>query len=211
MTEYLQQSHLDEMQKQCIETIDRSSHLLLDILSDILEMSKLNKGQVPLAAKPTSLSKIFDDMEKVLHPSIQNKSQQLSIKFEIDESLPEEFWIDPKRLKKLLLYLIGNAIKFSDTGVIQVKANLLQPTEPEYLLFISIEDQGIGIPPEQLNRLFDAFTQVDESTTRHHGGIGLGLALCKATIRLMKGQLGVESKEGVGSTFWFKVPIQLMR
>lgn len=201
MTEYLQQSELDPMQKQCINTIDRSSHLLLDILSDILEMSKLSKEQISLAPQPTSIATVFEHMEKVLHPALQKKGNQLSLKFEIEDSIPEEIWIDSKQLNKLLLYLIGNAIKFSDSGVIQVKAKLLQPTEPEYYLLISIEDQGIGIAPEQLNRLFDAFTQADESSTRNHGGTGLGLALSKATVKLMKGQLGVESKEGVGSTF----------
>lgn len=209
MTEYLNQSNLDELQRQCIETIDRSSHLLLDILSDILDMSKLNQGKIAITPKPTCLANIFKDMEKVLIPSIHRKSHDISLEFHIDESVPNEFWIDPKCLKKLLLYIIGNAIKFSDAGTIKVSARMIQPTELEYLLFVSIEDQGVGIAPDQLTRLFEAFTQVDESSTRHYGGTGLGLALCKATVRLMKGQLGVESKEGVGSTFWFKVPIRL--
>lgn len=207
MAEVMQMSSLDDSQKQCSDIILRSSKLLLNVFNDILEMSKLSVGYVAQTPEATSINEVFEDIDKILYHSIQTKGGDLSLEFNVEDSVPEACWLDIRSIQQVMLSLIGNSIKFSDSGVISVNAKVKE-TESQLTLHISIQDQGIGIAPDDLSRLFEVFTQADESNTRCYGGAGLGLAISKASVDLMRGKMGAESELGKGSMFWFEVPIK---
>jgi len=206
MTQMIHESNLDAEQRQCVDIILRSSKHLMEVISDILEMSMLNIGKYDHSPESIAIAKVFDDIGKILHHTLQSEGKKLSLHFSIGETVPEYCWLDFKRLCQVLLCLIGNAIKFSKIGTIEVSASIVKVESSELLLRIAFEDEGIGIAPEGLSKLFEIFTQVDDSNTRTHGGTGLGLAICKASVSLMKGKMGVESQLNRGSTFWFEIP-----
>ena len=147
------------------------------------------------------MDQVFDDLSTL----ISQKAQEKELEFIIDEDMeiPNELVGDPFRLGQVLLNFVGNAIKFTQTGEIIVKSEILRRSEKNMLVRFSVKDSGIGLTREQREKLFQPFTQADTSTTRKYGGTGLGLSICKKLVELMGGEIGLESEYKCGSTFWF--------
>jgi signal transduction histidine kinase/CheY-like chemotaxis protein len=183
-----------------LEKIDAASQHLLSIVNDVLDLSKIEAGRVQLETTNFHLSAVLDAVGSMIAESARAKG--LSV--EVDANAVP-LWLrgDPTRLRQALLNFAGNAVKFTQTGGIALRAKLLQMQDDDLLVRFSVEDSGIGIAPEHIPRLFQAFEQADASITRQFGGTGLGLAITRRLTGLMGGDCGVDSVPGVGSTFWF--------
>ncbi len=188
---------------QLIDYLNKSmgaSKHLLAIINDILDISQIESKRLTLEESNFELAHVIDE---VLHiEDDQALAKGLRLVVEIARTLPEQLCGDVLRLKQILLNFIGNAIKFSDHGQITVRVNAVEEDSHSLLLRIEVADQGIGLTPEQQDRLFHAFAQADGSSTRRYGGSGLGLIISKRLANLMGGNVGVISEPGVGSTFW---------
>jgi PAS domain S-box-containing protein len=191
----------DSKQIDWLKKSKGSAMHLLDVINDILDISKIESERMTLEQTDFSLSQAIDNVISMQGAAALVKGLRLSR--EIDPSLPDTLCGDALRVKQILINFIGNAIKFSEHGLITVRAHAVEKTNAGVLLRIEVTDQGIGISPEQQKRLFHAFAQADDSMTRKYGGTGLGLIISKRMALLMGGDAGVESTEGVGSTFWF--------
>lgn len=207
MTEILSISNLGDEEMEYINIIQNSGQSLLNLINDILDLSKLESGKVKFESIEFSLKDIIEDLERLFHAVIKEKP--LTIYFDIADDLPMRYLGDPYRLKQILTNLIGNAVKFTVQGNIVVSVckshAQIDITNNKIELYFSVKDTGIGIPLESQNKLFSIFSQVDDSTTRKYGGTGLGLAICKQLIDLMGGKIGVRSITNHGSDFWFMV------
>jgi CheY-like chemotaxis protein len=188
-----------------LDKIDGASKHLLSLINDILDLSKIEAGQVQLEASNFHLSAVLDAVVSIIAEPAQAKG----LRVETDANAVP-LWLrgDPTRLRQALLNFAGNAIKFTESGSIVLRAKLLEDRGDVLLVRFSVEDTGIGIEAENIPRLFQAFEQADASITRKFGGTGLGLAITKRLTELMGGECGVESKPGVGSTFWFTAQLQ---
>jgi PAS domain S-box-containing protein len=195
MTRLLLDSGLNPEQREMAETVMQSGESLLALINDILDFSKIEARKVELDSIPYDLESTLESAIDLLHPSAQQKN--VHILFWFDPSLPRLRQGDPGRLRQIVLNLLSNAIKFTARGFITVRAL----AAPERRIRIQVEDQGIGIPPENLPGLFQPFHQVDSSTTRRYGGTGLGLAIVHELARLMNGAVEVSSEPGRGSIF----------
>ena len=173
---------------------------LLGIINDILDLSKIEADQLTLEETDFALALLLDHILNMLSERALAKGLRLSR--EIDPAVPAQLHGDPLRLGQTLLNFVGNAIKFSEQGEITVRARCIEDQGESVLLRIEVEDQGIGLTPEQQARLFRAFSQADDSTSRKYGGTGLGLVIARRLATLMGGDVGVVSKPGIGSTFW---------
>lgn len=185
----------DQMQK-----LDQASRHLIDIINAILDLSKIEAGKFDLAKEEIHLDKLAANIRAIMHDRLMAKR----LDFNVD--LPDRPLLlqgDPTRLQQALINYIGNAIKFTDTGHIDLRIRVEEETDDDVLLRYEVEDTGIGIGPEELPRLFAPFEQVDNTSTRKYGGTGLGLAITREIARLMAGDAGVTSTLGQGSTFWF--------
>ncbi len=207
MSELLSQTSLDKEQKEYIETITSSGQLLLTIVNDILDFSKLDTDNV-------ELEQISFDLEKAGFDTLQLLSSNASVKkidliFNYDIDIPHYFIGDPSRLRQILLNLVNNAIKFTQSGHVLLEMTAETLGQKLYRIKISVQDSGIGIDPVHLTKLFDAFTQAEQSTTREYGGTGLGLAICKRLVELMGGKLQVTSKPDEGSNFYFTLTLPM--
>ncbi len=191
----------DSKQIDWLKKSKGSAKHLLDVINDVLDLSKIESNRMTLVQEDFSLSQAIDNVISMEDAAAHVKGLRLS--HEIDPMLPDLFRGDVLRLKQILVNFIGNAVKFSDHGQVTVRASIVEQTDNEVLLRIEVTDQGIGISSEQQRRLFHAFTQADNSMTRKYGGTGLGLIISKRLALLMGGDVGVESMRGVGSTFWF--------
>ena len=201
----LRRAGVTPQQAQRLDKIDSASRHLLSIINDILDLSKIEADRLQLENTDFHLSAILDNVDSIIGESARNKG--LSVEIDPD-GVP--LWLrgDPMRLRQALLNYAGNAIKFTDTGHIALRAKLLDDQGDELLVRFEVEDSGVGIPPEQIHRLFQAFEQADTSTTRHYGGTGLGLTITRRLAQLMGGEVGADSTPGVGSTFWFTARLQ---
>ncbi len=188
-----------------LDKIDGASKHLLSLINDILDLSKIEARQIQLEAANFHLSAVLDAVASIITESARAKG--LTIETDAN-AVP--LWLrgDPTRLRQALLNYAGNAVKFTDSGSIALRAKLLENRGDELLVRFSVEDTGMGIQPEDIPRLFQAFEQADTSITRKYGGTGLGLAITQRLTELMGGQCGVESRPGVGSTFWFTAHLQ---
>ncbi|MCX7112290.1 MAG: PAS domain S-box protein [Proteobacteria bacterium] len=195
------QTELTPRQRNYLEKIHQSGQLLMGIINDILDFSKIEAGKLSLDAADFVLDSVFSMVTNLTADKAKSKGLQLLI--EIGANVPRQLVGDPLRLGQVLINYAGNAVKFSQTGVIVLGASLVEDTGQEVLLRFSVTDQGIGLTPEQLTRLFLPFSQADATTTRQYGGTGLGLVICKNLASLMGGTVGVESELGKGSHFWF--------
>ncbi|MDX2113983.1 MAG: ATP-binding protein [Alphaproteobacteria bacterium] len=197
-------------QKHYTETILRSSQHLLELINDILDLSKIEAGKLVLDEVETSLHSMFENICAAYRPQLRGKPVSLSLS--IDSCVPKTGVVDPIRLNQIITNLLSNAVKFTQQGDIIVRAScepaLLDVQPGEWMLRISVQDTGIGISAGAQSRIFEKFTQADSSTTRHYGGTGLGLAICKELVAVMGGDIGVESEPGTGSTFWFTVRVK---
>jgi signal transduction histidine kinase/ActR/RegA family two-component response regulator len=190
---------------QLSKSVVAAKHLL-NIINDILDISRIESERLTLEEKNFSLSQMFDEILQIQEQQALAKGLRLSL--DIAPGLPDVLCGDVLRLKQILINFIGNAIKFSEQGQITVRAHAVEADSISLLVRIEVSDQGIGISPEQQARLFHAFTQADDSSTRKYGGTGLGLIISKRLAKLMGGDTGVASEAGVGSTFWVTVRLR---
>jgi PAS domain S-box-containing protein len=200
-TNLLLETPLNAEQKDFVGIIQRSGDALLSILNDILDFSKIEAGKFILEAVPLDLKTLCSDVLALVAPSATEKRLGLTLEYATDA--PLRVTGDPTRVRQVLLNLLGNALKFTETGSVHLE---VRRTRAEQIK-ISVTDSGPGISPELQNQLFERFTQADSSTTRRYGGTGLGLAICKRLTELMGGRIGLTSEIGIGSTFWFTHPI----
>jgi two-component system, sensor histidine kinase and response regulator len=192
---------LDPKQKDYAHKIYNSSHSLLGIINDILDFSKIEAGKMDIESIRFELSDVLDNISNLITVKAQKKG--LEFVFDIHNDVPESIIGDPLRLGQILLNFTNNAIKFTEKGEIVISARLVEKTENEALIRFDVKDTGIGLTDEQQNKLFQAFTQADTTTTRKYGGTGLGLTISKKLSELMGGEVGVESSYGKGSSFYF--------
>lgn len=204
MNYLLQRTELDEDQRELADTVGTAAQGLLTLLNDILDISKIEAGQLDLEAVPFSPGAVANEVMEILGP--QARAKGLALGLESGEGLPQRMLGDPLRFRQVLMNLAGNAIKFTHRGsvVLSLALDLRGGTRR---LFVRVEDTGIGIAPEVLPRLFEKFTQADTSTTRKFGGSGLGLAITRQLVEMMGGHLRVESEERLGSSFYFDLPV----
>ena len=205
MIDLLKQTKLDERQKDFTNTINQSANNLLNLINDILDFSKIEAGQIDFENIEFNLQSTINEIIEIFKFKIeQNK---LSFTTEITNDVPEWVKGDPHRIKQILINLMNNAIKFTQIGGITLKVYPIKMTNSFTRIKFDIIDTGIGISPNGIKKLFKSFSQIDSSTTRLYGGTGLGLAISKNITGLMGGDIGVESEEGQGSTFWFWVDL----
>jgi len=192
-------------QQQRYTSIARSSaDLLLSTINQILDFSKIEAGKLELESVEFDLRAIIEESLEILAPKAAQKGLELALN--MPPGLPPAVRGDAHRLRQVIVNLLGNAIKFTERGQVQVRLSLAADTPEKLTIRVAVEDTGIGIPADRRERLFRSFSQVDASTTRQFGGTGLGLAISKELVELMGGSMGVESQPGRGSSFWFRVP-----
>jgi signal transduction histidine kinase/DNA-binding response OmpR family regulator len=209
MTDLVLDTHLDESQREYLSIIKTSGNSLLGIINDILDLSKIESGKLELEQVPFNIQDIFHSIADMFRDKTSQKNLELII--HIAANVPNNLVGDSLRLKQIIVNLTNNAIKFTDHGEIFIHVMVVQQTAQETRLVISVKDTGIGISKDSLKKLFDPFTQADNSTTRKYGGTGLGLTICKQLIELMDGQIWAESVEGKGSTFTFTASFGLQK
>lgn len=206
MSELLHDTHLDATQKSYVSTIQNSGESLLNTLTDILDFSQLDAGRVHVERLPVSLKLLFNGLKTHFQKDLEAK--QLTLKLDVGEECPRRFWGDPEHVRQVLRHLIMNAIKFTDAGTISIRVSGEVLTTGQLRLHFQVKDSGVGIPKEHLKGLFTPFFQADSSTTRRHGGTGIGLAICKRLCDAMKGDIWVESEVGKGSVFHAVIPAE---
>lgn len=207
MARLLERTELTKEQSEYVDAMNFSSETLLSIISDVLDMSVIEAGKFQLESTDFELNAILENMNNLFLPKA--KSHNNTLTYHIDEKIPSLLIGDPTRLRQLLFNLIGNAIKFTENGEISVNINQIGDMDENMnvsLLFEVIDD-GIGISDEIKSNLFESFTQADSSINRRFGGSGLGLTICRNITKAMGGEIGVNSSEGAGSTFWFKIKL----
>ena len=205
----LEDTSLTESQREYVNVAYKSADALLSILNDILDLSKIEAGKLEFEAIPFDLRGIVNDV--VMLHALKAEQNGIYLNSEIDESLPERVVGDPTRIRQVLVNLISNAIKFTSEGGVTVRLKLKLKDEKDVLIRVEVEDTGVGIPTNKHQKLFMAFEQADGSTTRKHGGSGLGLAIVRQLVEMMHGNLGIDSEVGVGSKFWFVIPLGIAR
>ena len=209
LTQLAKRTELTEKQRDYLEKIDTSAQALLVIINDILDFSKIEAGKMVIESAPFSLDKLVIDLLDMLNVRAQQKGIELN--FKIGTDTPHYFIGDSLRLGQILLNLLGNAVKFTHAGEVILSIDATDIFENDARLCFSVRDTGIGMNEEQLNGLFQPFSQGDTSTTRKYGGTGLGLTICKQLVELMDGEIHVISEEGIGSTFKFDVRLPLCK
>ncbi len=201
MTELALSTELSEEQRDYLESVKISADALLALINDILDFSKMEAGKFELMENDFSLRESLSNTMNTL--ALQCHQKGLELNYRVPENVPDYVVGDPGRLRQILVNLVGNAIKFTSQGEVDVNVELEQQIDGDVILRFSIADTGIGIPPDKRDRIFVAFEQADGSTTREYGGTGLGLAIASHLVELMKGQIRLESEVGRGSTFHF--------
>lgn len=205
MAQLLADTALKQEQHEYVSTINSSAETLLMLLNDILDFSKIEAGALELENIPYALQDALHYTVNLLRPNAEKKNIRLML--DMEEGIPAYLWGDPGRLRQVITNLLGNAVKFTDTGYVRLATKVMEHEGTEFLN-IRVEDTGPGIPENKLESIFEKFTQVDTSVTRKYGGTGLGLAITRQLVEIMGGRIGVESALGKGSTFWITLPIK---
>ncbi|USX25273.1 response regulator [Oxalobacteraceae bacterium OTU3CINTB1] len=203
MTELLLATRLSEQQRHYTSMVKRSGEHLLVIINDILDFSKIEAGKLTVEYIHFNFRDLLDDIDNVFSPQAQAKGIRLELA--IANDIPVAIHGDPNRLRQVIFNLLGNAVKFTESGKITVKVAVVQEDPQTVGLRFEVHDTGIGVSSEARSRIFDSFSQADGSTTRKHGGTGLGLAISKQLVELMGGTIGVDHALTQGSIFWFAV------
>ncbi|HJV74034.1 MAG TPA: ATP-binding protein, partial [Noviherbaspirillum sp.] len=203
MTSLLLNTHIDDEQRDYAETIRASSEVLLTIINDILDYSKIEIGKLEIERQPFDLRRCVEESLDLLSSDAAEKN--INLAYFIDDSVPAALVSDVTRLRQILVNLLSNSIKFTHRGEVVVSVSAQPLEDNRHEVRFSVRDTGIGIPAQRLTELFQAFTQVDASTTRKYGGTGLGLAISKRLTEIMGGRMWVESEVGSGSTFFFTI------
>ncbi|UXX78596.1 PAS domain S-box protein [Reichenbachiella carrageenanivorans] len=202
MIDLIGSTALDKEQMDYVKTIKKSSQTLMDILNDILDLSKIEAGKMELKQRPISLIATFQRLYDLF--SKEANTHNIYLNYNLDEKIPSVIMLDETRLLQVLSNLVSNAIKFSDgKGIIDISLRLKRQENNTCTFKVQIKDEGIGIPKDQIKHLFINFNQLDNSSTKVYSGTGLGLAISKELVRSMNGEIGVVSTPGLGSTFWF--------
>lgn len=210
MAELLQEVNLEPTQrKEYSQIILDSAQSLMALLNDILDLSKVEAGKLDLRLADTNIPDLLDD----IHGLFVNAASKKGLRFSASWTGPKEvtYFLDPIRLRQMISNLIVNAIKFTNTGFVELKAYEVECTDTSCLLHFQVRDSGAGIPTDKQDLLFQPFSQVDSSSTRRHGGSGLGLSIVRRFAELMGGQVGCDSEYGHGSVFWFTVRAQKIK
>lgn len=203
MTDLLARTKLDEEQRGYVRNIHSSASNLLDLVNDVLDYSKLKSGRLELHKERFNLSECLDQVTDLMKPLASAK--QLELMNDIDIDVPMELVQDERRLRQVLLGLVNNAIKFTENGEVSIHAEVINKESDFVQIKFAVKDTGIGIDPATIEKLFQSFYQADSSISKKYGGSGLGLAIAKNLVQEMGGRIWVESKPGIGSTFFFTV------
>ena len=209
MTDLLLDTNLSEEQREYASTIHVSGESLLTIINDILDFSKIEAGEMRLEIIDFDLRMAVEDVVALFAEHAHDKGLELASL--VDYDVPTALRGDPGRIRQILTNLVGNAIKFTEEGEVVLHAELAEEDAEGATVLISVRDTGIGIAEEHQSRVFESFSQADASTTRRYGGTGLGLAIARQIVDLMGGEIGVRSEAGVGSTFFFTLPLEKQR
>ncbi len=203
MAELLAASDLQPKQKRFADVIARSGGSLLAIINDILDFSKIEAGKIELESIPVVIDDVMETVAQLFEEKARSKGLDLAT--HIAPNIPNRFAADPVRLNQVLSNLVNNALKFTETGGVNLRVSR-DPERPGNMLF-AVEDTGIGIAADKIDKVFEAFSQADQTTTRKFGGTGLGLAICKRLVDSMEGEIFIRSELGVGTTFFVSIPI----
>ncbi len=203
----LRDTPLSEKQKQLVTTGREAGELLLTIINDVLDFSKMEADKLELEHSGFDLHRLLSQSIELLHHQVRQKNLELCL--ELEPGLPKYVSGDPDRLRQILINLVNNAIKFTQSGSIVVRASVLSSDDESFGFCCSVEDTGVGIAQEIQTSLFDEFTMADQSYSRQHKGTGLGLAICKRLATLMRGSISCKSQPGKGSIFTFHIPLGL--
>ncbi|HRU01159.1 MAG TPA: PAS domain S-box protein, partial [Victivallales bacterium] len=203
MSSLLADTPLSKTQREYVEAIQICGESLLQIINDILDFSKIEAGKMEVEYKAFNLYKLLDNIATLI--SVRANDKGIEYAYIVDDDVSPHLLGDELRIRQVLLNIIGNAVKFTDKGGVILTVSKLSESASEVILKFSVKDTGIGIPQEKIPLLFNAFSQVDQSSTRKFGGTGLGLVISKNLVELMKGQITVESEFGKGSTFTFTI------
>jgi len=203
MTEVLLKMNLTPEQRECAETLRHSGDALLVLINDFLDLARIEAGKIAIDLHPLDIRQVVYETVEMLSGEARARNLQLNLDYA--ETVPYHVLGDAGRVRQVLTNLVGNALKFTKTGTVTIQAQIDPVPRPG--IRISVQDTGVGIAPEHLGNLFQKFSQVDNSITRRHAGTGLGLAISKQLVELMGGKIGVTSQPGVGSTFWFALPL----
>ncbi|MBN2163733.1 MAG: response regulator [Pontiellaceae bacterium] len=206
MSDLLAETKLSDEQKECVATISNSSTILLDIINDILDISKIEAGKLQLEAVPFNPVQIIEKAVDIVAPLADDRNLELMHYFH--GTLPHMVIGDPVRLQQILLNLLSNAIKFTTKGEILIDVECIPEQDGQSEIRISVQDTGIGMSQEEAERVFRPFEQADSSVTRKYGGTGLGLSICRRLVNMMGGELTLSSEKGVGSRFFFSITVQ---
>ncbi len=206
MSHLLMETPLNAEQKDSAQTIQASARTLLSLIENILDISKIEAGKLAMETTDLDLHALIHSTAAMLAP--QARAKDLEFMVHIAPETPFLLRGDPLHLRQVLINLIGNAIKFTEQGSVEVRVNLLEEVPASARLHFDVVDTGIGITPQAQARIFESFTQADESTTRRFGGTGLGTTIARQLVELMGGKIGVHSTPGAGTTFWFEVVLE---
>lgn len=205
MNELLLTTELNDSQREFLEASTSSGEHLLELINDVLDLSRIETGKLKLERVACCPAALVTEIVNSFAPLAQERSLELAQ--HLDDQLPNSIRCDRQRLQQVLINLVGNALKFTHAGRIVVSLFANAPKNGAQRLRFEVTDTGIGIPQDRLHRVFDSFSQVDDSISRRYGGSGLGLSICRELVELMGGEIGVESRIKTGSTFWFEIPI----
>ncbi|KYG70582.1 hybrid sensor histidine kinase/response regulator [Bdellovibrio bacteriovorus] len=205
ITDTLAETKLDNQQASFVEILQRANNQLMTIINDVLDLSKVEAGEVELKMLPFHLQKLLDDLTSVL--GFRAKEKGLKLTIEVDPDVDSFYMGDADRLRQVLMNLLNNAIKFTHGGEISLRVTRNRTSRPGNVLFC-IADTGIGISRSKFKDIFQPFTQADPTTTRRYGGTGLGLSITKNIVEMMQGQIWLESEVGMGSVFYFTATLK---
>ncbi len=203
MADLLSKTELTELQKDYLDTIRDSSHTLLSLINDILDLARFESGKMSIKTETISLELFRRKVLNLFQQQASGKGIVFSVEY--SENLPLHILTDEKRLLQVVINLVGNAIKFTPQGEVILRASLVSKKQDQLMMRFEVEDTGIGIDKDYISLLFDEFSQLDNSKTRKYEGTGLGLSISKKIVDLLGGEIGVESRKGQGSKFWFTI------